>query len=102
MKKTVILQDDIFNSKGQQIATIDSYLKGDGSTPLVVVTGTTRPLGYDDNGMAILPEDDDKCIDKAQQEMMKEAIKIQKKLSVDNGIDPKLVNLFDAEKELEK
>ena len=102
MKKKVVLTDEVKDSNDQLIAQMRVILNGDGSTPNVMTMGTDNPLGYNDDGTPIFPDIDDSLLKSAQQRMMAEAIKVQKQLTKENGIDPSVVNIIDAEKEQNK
>lgn len=97
MKKTVVLTDDVKNDDGQRFASLRVVLEGDGSTPNIMAVGTGVPIGYNDDGTAILAEHDNAALKKSQQEMMAEAIKVQKNLTKENGGDPSKVNVINAE-----
>lgn len=97
MKKEIVLTNDVKNNDDQVIAKLEVYLNGDGSTPNVMMS-SGRVIGYDDDGRQIVEKPDNEMIKKAQQKFMAEAIKEQKALCVENGVDPDLVNIFDAEK----
>lgn len=98
MKKTVILEEDVKNNAGQVFAKMRTVLKGDGSTPNVMSMGMSTPIGFNDDGTAILPEQEDEVLKIHQTQMMAAAIKEQKKLCVENGVDPELVNIINAER----
>lgn len=100
MEKVVILKDNVLDDSGNVVAEMLTRLDGDGSTPLVQTTGPANVLGFNDDGTPILnmSEEHDKLIESAQQGFMAEAIKEQKRLCVENGVDPNLVNIIDAEK----
>ncbi len=101
MKKTIILNDKVEDNNGLVIATLQTYLRGDGSTPVVQTSGNNNGvIGYDDNGSPIMGTEEDELIKFAQQQFMAEAIKEQKKLCVENGVDPDLVNIINAEKKV--
>ena len=102
MKKKVVLTDEVKDSNDQLIAQMRVILNGDGSTPNVMTMGTDNPIGYNDDGTPIFPDIDDSLLKSAQQRMMAEAIKVQKQLTKENGIDPSVVNIIDAEKEQNK
>lgn len=99
MQKTVILTDDVKNTKERVIARMRVVLNGDGSTPNVMTMGTDSPIGYKDDGTPIFPQIDEGLLKQRQQEMMAEAIKEQKQLTEENGGDPAKVNIIGAEKE---
>lgn len=100
MEKVVILKDSVLDGNGNVVAEMVTRLEGDGATPLVQTTGPANVLGFNDDGTPIvnMSEEHDKLIENAQQDFMAEAIKEQKKLCVENGVDPSLVNVIDAEK----
>jgi len=101
MEKIVVLKEDVHDNNNNKIAEMTTYLKGDGSTPVVqTIGGMEQVIGFDDNGSAILAEHDDKAIKKARKEFMALAIKEQKELCVANGVDPDLVNIINAEKKV--
>lgn len=102
LKKTIVLTDTIENANGDEIAEMQTYLTGDGSTPVIRTMGLSEPIGYSDDGRAILPDQDDKVIEKRQQEFMAAAIGEQKTLCKENGIDPSLVNIIGAENKEDK
>ena len=97
MKKTVVLTDEVKDSNDQLIAQMRVILNGDGSTPNVMTMGTDNPIGYNDDGTPIFPDIDDSLIKSAQQRMMAQAIKVQKELTKENGIDPSVVNIYGDE-----
>lgn len=102
MEKVVILKDNVMDGNGNAIAKMVTRLEGDGATPLVQTTGGPAIIGYHDDGTVILSQDNDELIKQAQQEFMATAIKEQKKLCVENSIDPELVNILNVEKKAEK
>lgn len=102
MKKTVVLTDEVKDSNDKLIAQMRVVLNGDGSTPNVMTMGTNNPIGYNDDGTPIFPDVDDSLLKSAQQRMMAQAIKVQKKLTRENGIDPSVVNIYGAENDNNK
>lgn len=102
MKKTVVLQDEIRDENDNKVAEMITYLRGDGSTPVVQTMGgySTGIIGYDNNGGPIFSNVTDENIKMAEEKMMAEAIKEQKKLCIANGVDPDLVNIINAEKKV--
>ena len=98
MKKTVILEEDVKNNAGQVFAKMRTVLRGDGSTPNVMSMGMSTPIGFNDDGTAILPKQEDEVLKIHQTQMMAAAIKEQKKLCVENGVDPELVNIINDER----
>ncbi|MYV10533.1 hypothetical protein [Ligilactobacillus salivarius] len=99
MEKTTILTHEVKDGNGNTVANMITYLSGDGSTPIIQTNGTGGVVGYADNGEVILDDNIDNLIEIEQKKMMAEAIKEQKNLCVENGVDPSLVNYFGAEKE---
>lgn len=97
MKKTVVLTDEVKDSNDRLIAQMRVVLNGDGSTPNVMTMGTDNPIGYNDDGTPIFPDIDDNLLKSAQQRMMAQAIKVQKELTKENGIDPSVVNIYGDE-----
>ncbi|MDM8266179.1 hypothetical protein QUW44_03195 [Limosilactobacillus pontis] len=102
MKKIVTLVEDIKNTQGQTIATMTTALCGDGATPVVQTSSSLSDsiIGYNDDGSVIIAEADDEIITAAQQKFIAAAIKEQKKLCVENGVDPDIVNILNAEKKV--
>lgn len=81
---------------------IKTVLNGDGSTPMVQTVGFDDPIGFNDDGTPIYPAKDDKQLAQNQQDFMAAAIAEQKSLCKENGVNPDLVNMIDAEKEQTK
>lgn len=101
MIKEVVLKDKVKDGQGNVIAELDTVLRGDGATPVIRTMGSsTQIIGYNDDGTAIISQSNDELIKTAQQKFMAEAIKEQKKLCVENGVDPDLVNILNAEKKV--
>lgn len=99
MEKTVVLKDYVKDSNGAVIAELTTYLEGDGSTPIIqTVGGGSTVIGYKDDGTVMLSQNNDMLIDNARREFMAKAIKQQKELCVENGVDPELVNIINAER----
>lgn len=101
IKKTISLQADVVVG-GSKVATMTTYLEGDGATPVIQTVGRGGVIGYQDDGRPILSDDINAKIEEAQTAFMSEAIKEQKKYSEENGVDPALVNIYDAEKKEKK
>lgn len=99
MKKTVVLTDEVKDNDNRLIAQMRVVLNGDGSTPNVMTMGTDNPVGYNDDGSPIFPDVDDSLLKSAQQQMMAQAIQVQKELTKENGGDPSEVNMIGAETE---
>lgn len=103
-EKSVNLSKEVKRSDGTVAAIMYTTLKGDGSTPVIMTTGGPHGMqniiGYNDDGTVIISHEDDQLIATAQQSFMAEAIKEQKKLCIENGVDPDLVNILNAEKKV--
>lgn len=104
MKKIINLVQDIKDENGEVIATMTTALRGNGETPVIQTLGSSNRsiIGYKDDGSVILAQSDEEVIANAQKRFMAEAIKEQKKLCVENGVDPSLVNILNAEKRADK
>lgn len=89
------------DSQGNKLAMFVTELAGDGTTPVVQTTGmsSSKIIGYNDDGTAIIDKEQDKIIDDAFKEFMAQAIEKQKELTKKNGGDPSKVNIIGAEKE---
>lgn len=99
MEKSVYLCEEIKNEQGNTIAILSTNLIGDGSTPVIQTTGDTSSIiGYKDDGLPIVSQESDELIKNAQIKFMAKAIKEQKKLCVEKGVDPELVNMINAER----
>ena len=100
MLKEVKLVQNVKNGE-QIIATFQTFLRGDGATPsITTVGGYNTIIGYNDDGSAIISHDNDSLIEMERQKFRAEAIKEQKRLCVENGVDPDLVNILNAEKKV--
>ena len=99
IKKEVNLYEDVVDENGNLMYRIDTVITGNGETPVMRTIGLNAPVGYQDNGEVILKDIDEDRLKIKQKEFMAEAIKEQKNLCVENGVDPSLVNYFGAEKE---
>lgn len=100
-EKNIVLKKDVKKADGTVIAVMVSYLTGDGSTPVIQTSGAPNyhsVIGYKDDGTPIINHEDDMLIENAQKNFIVEAIQEQKKLCVENGVDPDLVNIIGAEK----
>lgn len=102
MYKVVRLVKTIKDKDGNDIATIQVDLNGDGSTPspLTAIYGSAQIIGFNDDGSPIYNMELKQRIKDEEQEFMAEAIKEQKKLCIENGVDPDLVNILNAEKKV--
>ena len=92
MEKVTIITDTVLNASGDEFAHMRVVLTGDGSTPNIQTIGTKNRIGYHDDGTPIVAKEDDEILKQHQQAMMAEAIKSQKILSKEKGIDPSVVN----------
>ena len=101
MQKTIILNDEVKNTDGQVFAKMRTVLNGDGATPNVMTMGV-GPIGFSDDGKPIIAQQNEDLLKEKQQEMMATAIKEQKALCVENGVDPDLVNIINAERKCRK
>lgn len=101
--KAIELSAIVEDTQGQVVATLVTKLRGDGATPDVTMlgSGVHQIIGYKDDGSVILSEHDEELLEDARRNFMAEAIKVQKELCVENGIDPELVNIINAEKKVE-
>lgn len=99
MEKQIYLKENIKDNNGNVIATMATTLNGDGATPSIVTLGGEGSIiGYSDDGRAIVERADDQLIKAKRQEFMSKAIEEQKKLCIENGVDPELVNIINAER----
>lgn len=101
MKKNITLIEKIYDYQNKEIATMQTVLSGDGSTPEITVfgNGLSGIIGYNDDGTVIIDNSLDDIIDNAKIKFMAKAIKEQKKLCIENGVDPDLVNMISTRKE---
>lgn len=83
---------NIKNTNGAVIAKMVGTFKGQGDTPIIMTVGTGAPVGYNDDGTAILLDTDEQAVQDAQQEFMAELIAKNKKLSEMNGYNADDVN----------
>lgn len=98
--KTVILSGDVKDEKGNVFASMRTVLEGDGSTPVIMTMGNQKVVGFKDDGTPIVPKVQEDKLKVAQKELQAEAIRQQKELCIENGVDPELVNIINAEKEI--
>ena len=103
MEKIIQLHEVVKDDNGNKIADLNTWLEGDGSTPVIQTMGHRNfgVIGYSDDGLPIIRRDYDHIIKKAETKFMAEAIKEQKAFCEENGVDPNLVNIINAERELE-
>lgn len=82
----------INNTNGVVIANMVGTFKGQGDTPVIMTIGTGAPVGYNDDGTAILLDTDEQAVKDAQKAFMAELIAKNKKLSEINGYNQDNVN----------
>ena len=101
MQKNITLIEKIYDYQNKEIATMQTVLSGDGSTPKITVfgNGLSGIIGYNDDGTVIIDNSLNDIIDNAKIKFMAKAIKEQKKLCIENGVDPDLVNMISTRKE---
>lgn len=102
MEKSIKLVEKINDLQDQQLAVIQAEVKGDGSTPspMIAMVGSAGIIGFRDNGTPIVDPTVDQIINEAKKKFMAEAIREAKKLCIENGVDPELVNIINAEKKV--
>lgn len=83
---------EIKNTNGNVIANMVGTFKGQGDTPIIMTVGTGAPVGYNDDGTAILLDTDEQAVQDAQKSFMAELIAKNKKLSEMNGYNKDDVN----------
>lgn len=83
---------EIKNTNGVVIANMIGTFKGQGDTPVIMTLGTGAPIGYNDDGTAILLDTDEQAVQDAQKTFMAELIAKNKKLSEMNGYNKDDVN----------
>lgn len=83
---------EIKNTNGVVIANMVGTFKGQGDTPVIMTVGTGAPVGYNDDGTAILLDTDEQAVQNAQRAFMAELIAKNKKLSEMNGYNQDDVN----------
>ncbi len=96
--KSIILSGKVKDDNGNTFAEMRTILEGDGSTPVVMTMGRQDVVGFNDDGTPIIPKVHEEKLKEAQKELQAEAIKQQKELCVENGVDPDLVNIISAER----
>ena len=96
--KTVILSGDVKDEKGNVFASMRTVLEGDGSTPVIMTMGNQKVVGFKDDGTPIVPKVQEDKLKVVQKELQAEAIRQQKELCIENGVDPELVNIINAER----
>lgn len=100
MEKIVRLVKTINDKDGKNIATIQVDLTGDGSTPnpTTAMYGSSQIIGFNDDGSPIYNTEAQQLIRDEEKKFMAEAIKEQRALCVENGVDPDLVNIINLER----
>lgn len=100
MEKIILLRERVKDNNNNEVAIIETYLRGDGATPVIQAMGSigSNIIGYKDDGEPIIDANEDAAIEAAKKKLMASAIKEQKKLCVENGVDPDLVNIIGLEK----
>lgn len=83
---------EIKNTNGAVIANMVGTFKGQGDTPIIMTVGTGAPVGYNDDGTAILLDIDERAAQEAQKKFMAELIAKNKIISEMNGINKDTVN----------
>lgn len=86
------IKREIKNTNGIVIANMIGTFKGNGDTPVIMTVGTGAPIGYNDDGTAILLDTDEQAVQEAQKAFMAELIAKNKKLSEMNGYNQDNVN----------
>lgn len=86
------IKREIKNTNGIVIANMVGTFKGQGDTPIIMTVGTGAPVGYNDDGTAILLDTDEQAVQDAQKAFMAELIAKNKKLSEMNGYNQNDVN----------
>lgn len=103
-KKTVSLHGKVVDENtGNIIMNMRTTLLGDGETPSTVVYGSNDTIqGYRDDGSVILTQATEKQRKENMQKFRARAIKEQKALTEENGVDPSVVNIYGAENDNNK
>lgn len=83
---------EIKNTNGAVIANMVGTFKGQGDTPIIMTVETGAPVGYNDDGTAILLDIDERAVQEAQKKFMAELIAKNKIISEMNGINKDTVN----------
>lgn len=86
------IKREIKNTNGIVIANMIGTFKGNGDTPVIMTVGTGAPIGYNDDGTAILLDTDEQAVQEAQKAFMAELIAKNKQLSEINGYNKDDVN----------
>lgn len=93
IKKETHLRYEYKDEKGNILARISVVLEGDGTLPNVLTQGGEQfIIGYDDYGTPIYAQVQEAELAELQRQFMAEAIKEQKRMTAENGLDPNMVN----------
>lgn len=93
IKKETHLRYEYKDEKGNVLARISTVLTGDGTLPSVLTQGGDQfTIGYDDYGTPIYAKVQEAELAEYQRLFMAEAIKEQKRMTAENGLDPNIVN----------
>lgn len=97
--KTVSLAGTVVDEKtGNTIMNMRTTLRGDGATPETVVFGGSNTIiGYNNDGSPRISKATAETRDANLQKFRARAIKEQKALTKENGIDPSVVNNYGDE-----
>ena len=97
--KTVSLTGTVVDEKtGNTIMNMRTTLRGDGATPETVVFGGSNTIiGYNNDGSPRISKATEETRDANLQKFRARAIKEQKALTKENGIDPSVVNNYGDE-----
>lgn len=97
--KTVSLTGTVVDEKtGNTIMNMRTTLRGDGATPETVVFGGSNTIiGYNNDGSPRISKATAETRDANLQKFRARAIKEQKALTKENGIDPSVVNNYGDE-----
>lgn len=97
--KTVSLTGTVVDEKtGNTIMNMRTTLRGDGATPETVVFGGSNTIiGYNNDGSPRISKVTAEIRDANLQKFRARAIKEQKALTKENGIDPSVVNNYGDE-----
>lgn len=98
-KKIVSLSGRVVDENtGNILMNMRTTLAGDGATPeTIVFGGSDTIIGYNDDGTPRLSEATKEIRDANLQKFRARAIKEQKALTKENGIDPSVVNNYGDE-----
>lgn len=97
-KKEIDLTGHLVDENGNIIMNMRTALQGDGATPSIISYGDSNTIaGYNDDGTVRVRSLSPEIEQEAERQFRARAIKEQKELSEENGIDPKVVNEFGAE-----